>query len=220
MYIYVISNEINGKIYVGMHGGKLTPQDYLRSKFYAACKGANTHLHRAIRKHGENTFSITPLMSVHGISREQLGDLERYFIRCLQSQAPEIGYNMTPGGDGQAKGFSPTQATRQKIREAVTGKPKSAEARQRIRESKLGANNPQFGKPRTKEERHKISTTLQSDVHRERLRNLHLGTTHSEATKQKMRGVHTGIRHTDETRRKLSDIAKAREAAKREATCS
>jgi hypothetical protein len=32
MFVYVIKNDIDGKIYVGMHGGNLTPQNYLRSK--------------------------------------------------------------------------------------------------------------------------------------------------------------------------------------------
>lgn len=91
MYVYEITNLINGKSYIGK-----TTQP-IEKRWYQHCKnaeyGKDTYLYRAIRKYGVESFEIM-------IVEEVVGDLnvrERHWISC---KSP--AYNMTEGGDGGA----------------------------------------------------------------------------------------------------------------------
>lgn len=66
MFVYCITNDVNGKIYIGKwHRKNLVSR--LKGHFVDAVKGSPSYLHRAIRKYGEEKFSIVPVQSVHGI---------------------------------------------------------------------------------------------------------------------------------------------------------
>lgn len=91
MIIYQITNNVNGKTYVGKTGK--TPEE----RFYFHCKeaeyGSDTHLHRSIRKHGGSNYTIKIVESQ--VPPEDIDDRERHYIKTLN---PE--YNMTKGGEG------------------------------------------------------------------------------------------------------------------------
>ena len=93
MYIYRITNKINGKEYVGKTE---KPDIQLRWKRHLAdSKYHKTKLYNAIKKYGADNFEIFVMECTGKVSRDKLNDREKYWIEVLE---PE--YNMTKGGDG------------------------------------------------------------------------------------------------------------------------
>jgi group I intron endonuclease len=90
MYIYLLRNMVNGKIYVGKTVN--TPEKRFRQHIDAS-KQKKTYLHRSISKHGEEHFVVEVLEVVH--DKNLLDSKEIYWISKLE---PE--YNMTTGGEG------------------------------------------------------------------------------------------------------------------------
>lgn len=123
MQIYCIYCTVSNKYYVGR-----TTQD-LQSRWYNhvwdALHGKKFHLHNAIRKYGPSAFTIWSLPGDSNLH-------ERLWILALRSYDPEIGYNMTLGGDG---GGIPTEETRAKMkgRQHMLGKKFSPESLERAR---------------------------------------------------------------------------------------
>lgn len=155
MHVYVITNLVNSKIYVGQTCQNL--DRYLRSDVTRALlngEDRKPHLYNAIRKYGEAAFVIRSL--VEAFDKEQADKLEQFFIRTLETQDKKIGYNIAAGGSGsfgytrtfsdehRAKlaaiwtGRKHTEATKEKMRLASIGKPKSAEHRAKLSKAKMG----------------------------------------------------------------------------------
>lgn len=92
--IYVITNMVNGKLYIGQ-----TRQTLAHRKGehrYRLDLGERDHkLYRAFRKYGFENFRFEVLMHC---GKEDLDSLEVFFIRAFNSF--HRGYNMTCGGDG------------------------------------------------------------------------------------------------------------------------
>jgi group I intron endonuclease len=88
MQIYKITNEINGKIYIGKNATSLP--NYM---------GSGVILNEAKLKYGIENFSKEILED--GIQDiETLNRREVYWISFFNSQDRTIGYNITTGGDG------------------------------------------------------------------------------------------------------------------------
>ena len=96
MFIYKITNEINGKAYIGC-----TTQEppTLRWKTHRAQArfGCQFPLHRAIRKYGVESFSFAVIYECSSL-REMVA-CERGLIAEHGTYAPH-GYNITSGGEG------------------------------------------------------------------------------------------------------------------------
>lgn len=96
--VYLATNVINGKIYVGKTSfGK---ENRWRGHVSEAKKGERSRLNYAILKHGEENFFVTFLEEAR--TEEENGILERIWIFLLGSKNPSIGYNMTDGGEGSS----------------------------------------------------------------------------------------------------------------------
>lgn len=93
MYIYVITNNINGKEYIGKTT-KLNIKDRWK-RHLADSKYHKSKLYNSINKYGSNNFTIDVMECTGNVTRERLNDRERYWIEVIE---PE--YNMTKGGDG------------------------------------------------------------------------------------------------------------------------
>lgn len=87
--VYLIINRVNNKKYIG-----ITTRD-ISDRFKEHCK-ADSYIGRAIRKYGENNFSIQMIDMAH--TKEELFDLEVKHISNYNSFRD--GYNQTVGGDG------------------------------------------------------------------------------------------------------------------------
>ena len=96
--IYLITNTLNGKNYVGKTKQKLEKR--ITQHKYDSRKG-RPGLGAAIRKYGWENFSVEVLETC---PVEMLNEREMFWIRELNSKAPN-GYNLTDGGDGNS-GFS------------------------------------------------------------------------------------------------------------------
>lgn len=97
--IYKITNLINGKIYIGQTKNKIEERFNGHIKQAKANKKSDhSILHEAIRKYGEEKFK-TELLDIAD-SKEELDIKEKYWIKELNSQNKNIGYNITQGGDG------------------------------------------------------------------------------------------------------------------------
>ena len=94
-YIYKITNNINGKIYIGktMRSIKQRWKEHLANIKKEECK--NRPLYRAINKYGVENFSIEEIEECSDII---LSDREKYWIEYYNSF--KNGYNATKGGDG------------------------------------------------------------------------------------------------------------------------
>jgi group I intron endonuclease len=101
MLIYKITNKINGKIYVGK------TEKSIEKRFKIHIKNAlvglrQSRLYSAIRKYGASNFSIEVIevLEQKDCVIEKLNALEIKYIKDLDSKNPNVGYNMTDGGDG------------------------------------------------------------------------------------------------------------------------
>ena len=96
-YIYQITNDINGKIYVGKTVKNNIQERWKEHlKDYKKSRCEKRPLYDAMNKYGPENFSIKELEEC---SLEELNDKEIYWIEKLDSF--KYGYNATAGGDGK-----------------------------------------------------------------------------------------------------------------------
>ena len=69
--------------------------------------GSSKYINRVVNKYGRDRIKTDILYCMFDNNvlnkkekRNQLGELERHFIKLYDSRNPEIGMNLTPGGDG------------------------------------------------------------------------------------------------------------------------
>lgn len=153
MVVYLVTNTLNGKGYVGITS-KAVARRWTNHKA-DALSGKQTALHRAIGKYGVDAFTVSVLAS--GLSPEGLVISEIQIIKQLRTRVPH-GYNMTQGGDGTpglthtpearakigagAKGRIFSAERNRKLSDARKGKPLSLEHRAKLAASKLGKRLP------------------------------------------------------------------------------
>lgn len=166
-YCYRITNQVNGKIYIG----KATD---IRKRWNQHKTASNRQdpndfsiLHRAMLKHGFDKFIIEQL-SEHETEAESLAQ-EMQLIEAYQSRNRDIGYNLTEGGEGSS-GYKHTNVAKQKMSEIKKmayigegnpfyGKTHSTDTRALISEfasTRTGEANPFHGKKHSEESLRKI----------------------------------------------------------------
>lgn len=93
-YIYKITNNINGKIYIGMTYRTIQERWKEHQNDCNRRQAENRPLYRAMNKYGIENFSIEVLEKT-----DNPEERERYWIERLGSF--KYGYNATLGGDGK-----------------------------------------------------------------------------------------------------------------------
>ena len=174
MIIYKITNLKNNKIYVGQDT-KNNPKYY----------GSGTYLKRAIKKYGKRNFKKEILERCK--TTEELNQVEKHWIKKLNSKNKKIGYNLTDGGDG-AVGYQHTMETKMKM--SISHKNMSNETKQKLSKSLIGNKNS-LGYKHTDESRKNMSESK-------------IGKKHTEETKRKLSKLHKGKQFTEEHRKNLS----------------
>ncbi len=136
MLIYVITNKLSGKQYVGQ------TQRTLKARIYEHRHGKVLYIDRAIRKIGWENFTVEVLEECKTL--EELNEREMYWIRKLNSKKPN-GYNRTDVGNGR-RGHHLSEDTKKRLSEmrrgpknANYGKPISDWQKKRISEARTGA---------------------------------------------------------------------------------
>lgn len=135
MYIYKITNKINGKIYIGQ-----TVRN-VKVRFKEHCRHKNTYIERAIQKHGDKNFIVETICEADSI--DKLNELEKKYISLYKSNDVNFGYNLCEGGKN-TKGF----------RHKKESKLKMSEAKSKLY---MGNKNPFYGKHHSKEQCEKWS---------------------------------------------------------------
>ena len=137
MYIYEIVNTANGDKYIGQTISNIEYR--FRKHRELAGRGGGYKLHNAIRKYGEENFTISILDTA--VSEQELNEKEEYYI---DKERPY--YNILPGG---AIRLSPESI--EKMRKSLTGKKQSQETiDKRFRKVRELQKDPQFLKERGK----------------------------------------------------------------------
>ena len=89
-YVYKTTNKVNNKIYIGQ---KKSPV-FLGNKYF----GSGKYLKHAINKYGEQNFCVELVECAE--SKEELSNLEIFYIKKYNSTNSDIGYNIAKGGIG------------------------------------------------------------------------------------------------------------------------
>lgn len=110
MFIYLITNKINGKQYIGK-----TKRDV--NKRIIEHINANTYIGRAIRKYSLESFNISIIDS--SVAEDVLDEKEKYWIKFYDCKSPN-GYNLTDGGEG-LHGHTFSKKHRRKLSEVAKG---------------------------------------------------------------------------------------------------
>jgi group I intron endonuclease len=124
MWIYKITNILNNKIYIGQ---TIRPINQRFKRHLNDAYKLDTHLARAIRKYGQNNFTIEEIDKA--MTQNELNKKEQYWIRYYDSV--NTGYNET---DAISKSGGNTYKSKTPKELKAIGK--------KIRQSKLGGNNP------------------------------------------------------------------------------
>lgn len=93
--MYRITNTVAGKSYIGITGKSAEQRFAQHMRIARSGKGGS--LHRSMRKHGVECFSVEPVANFE--SRSDVLEAEVRAIKKENTKAPN-GYNMTQGGEG------------------------------------------------------------------------------------------------------------------------
>lgn len=150
-YVYITTNLINGRQYIGQHSGDSFDKRY---------HGSGTTLQKAMKKYGKQNFKTEVLEWAK--TAENLNELEIYWISLFDAVNSERFYNITIGGEALGAGESHpcygkplseerkhnliahnhnrvfSEETRKKISIANTGNSLSLEHKQKLIQSNLG----------------------------------------------------------------------------------
>lgn len=156
-YIYLTTNLIDNKKYIGMHkynGDGIDP-NYL---------GSGIHLRRAVEKYGKDNFTCEILCWCN--TRDELLDKEKYYTDLYKAPINEEFYNIADGGKGGHSTYYVQPLTQKQLDTLEYGRhlPASDKQKAQLRERRLGC--------------------VVSEETRNKLRNAGLGRKASDATKE------------------------------------
>lgn len=118
--VYIHTNKINGKKYVGQTQCNPPEKRWLGGHGYRH----NNYFYNSIKKYGWNNFEHEIIERY--LTKEEANELEKLLIKELNTTNRDIGYNLTIGGEGIA-GYSHTEESKEKMRKAKLGRHLSEE---------------------------------------------------------------------------------------------
>ena len=202
--VYVHTNKINGKKYVGqtIYGDKPHKRwdngnGYRNSSYF----------YKAIQKYGWDGFEHEVV--ANSLTAQEADNFEKILIKELDTTCQNKGYNIEPGGN---RNKTMSDATKKKISESHIG-----DKNPMYGVSLSGEKNGMYGKHHTDETKMRISETISGE------KNTHYGKPMSEETKQKIsqskKGKYTGDsnpfygkHHTEETKNRISEANRGENA--------
>ena len=164
--VYVHTNKINGKMYVGITGQN-PEQRWQNGAGYKKCR----RFENAIKKYGWDNFEHDIVAS--NLTLEEANNMEKMLIEKLDLQNPDVGYNLSGGGDTHLacdetkrilseahKGRRHTEEECANISKANKGKKKPDSWVKKRIGLKAGENHPLYGKSPSEETLKKRSDSL------------------------------------------------------------
>lgn len=204
--VYLTTNLINGKQYIGDHSANLIKDSYI---------GSGVLITKAIKKYGKQFFKREILDFFN--TKEEAFNAQEKFINEYNTLVPN-GYNVSPKGGHQVKNsFNDetikklknrivSEDTKQKMREAhkkrkyyANGHKLSDETREKIKKS---WEKRRIEKPLSDESRKKMSLSRMGK------KNSFYGKHHTEKTKEKLRNISKDYMKTEEYRENMSESVK------------
>ena len=157
-YIYLITNQVNNKIYVGKHHTDNLDDGYM---------GSGKIIKRAITKYGIENFTKVYLAFCD--AEEKLNWLEKFYIK--KYKAREVGYNLTDGGDGVTGLYgtkNPMYGVHRCGENAPNyGKQHSTETKQKMSKARMGLHwnlseetKQKMSKPKSDETKQKMKNSF------------------------------------------------------------
>lgn len=142
MVVYKITNNINGKVYIGQTTAPI------KERWSKHCSPSSNcvKLKNAIQKYGESNFTVEIIAECS--NRDELNKLEKSLIQ--KHNSIESGYNLTDGGNA----FNHSEETKDKIRKFRVGYRFSDEAKEKMSKSAKG-------RKMSEEQKKKISESLE-----------------------------------------------------------
>lgn len=220
MQIYKIINLINNKIYVG--------KDQNNKENYF---GSGKLIKQAIKKNGLKNFK-KEILEYNIKNKDVLCKREKFWIKKLNSQNPNIGYNISSGGEyGDTFTNNPNkEIIRKKLSKSCKGNKngfykktllecwinkygkENADVKMKIYKEKMSKATK--GILRSKEAKNNISKgkkgILFSDEHKLHISQSKKGQKMSNECKNKISKTLRGRKFTEEHKKKLSDAQKRR----------
>lgn len=220
MYIYKVTNLINGKVYIGQ-----CARDVKRSMSYY---GSGKLIRLAIEKYGIESFEKTVLEECS--SKEELDMKEREYIQKYNSV--EHGYNISLGGNGGNLGPIVNEKISQTVKSqwesgkydhvvfpALSGKRHTEETKQKLSIAQQGDKAYWYNKKLTDEHREKISRATKIAYDNPVVRENFMKAIHSEEYRKKASESRKGMSpwnkgksspYSEETIEKMRESAKNR----------
>jgi len=173
--VYKTTNSINGKSYIGAHA----PAD---GNIYDGYMGSGRAIKAAIKEYGKENFSKEILFIAD--TPEEMYDKEKELI-----EPGPNSYNIAEGGIGGGAGENnpmwgrsgenaprwgahTSEETKQKISEALKGRPCSEETKKKISEAKKGYKQSQYTKDKRAATHAKDYIITYPDGQEEKIKNL------------------------------------------------
>lgn len=125
-YIYLTTNLINNKKYIGQHKSEIFDPNY---------RGSGKRIKKAIQKYGIDNFSTVPIEKC--VDKMDLDNKEKYYISLYNAVTDKNYYNIALGGSGAQVLFQ-TDETKRKISLANKGKKRTEEMNVRMRKRVSG----------------------------------------------------------------------------------
>lgn len=183
-YLYKITNQLNGKIYIGQ---TVNEKRRWTAHLSYAKKPEETgqHIHRAMAKYGVENFIYEIISTCE--TQEDADEAEIQLIKQYDSRNEEKGYNVAPGGNVVwPSGLPPhmypsygkkcSDEKKKKISDSNKNKNLGKEPWQKGKTSIIeprilsGTDHPMYGKTHTKESRLKISNTHKGKLKSEKMK--------------------------------------------------
>lgn len=184
-YVYLTTNLLNGKQYVGDRSCNCEPE---KDKYL----GSGTYYKRAEKLHKKQNFKKEILNDSFKTRQEAFDAQARYIIE-YNTLVPN-GYNISPKGGNKGKECL-SQETKNKISNAKKGTFQTEETKRKRSESMIGKN---IGKKRTEEAKIKYSNAKKGKSSPMK------GKKWSAESKKKMSLTCTGKKTSEEIKKKIS----------------
>lgn len=206
-YIYLTTNKINGKKYIGQH----TKETFDKSYY-----GSGIHITRAIKKYGKDNFTCEVLDWAE--TKEELDELEIEWIAKSDAIHSDEYYNIAPGGGGVGSGeFNPNYGKPSPMR----GRKHTEESRKKMSEAHIGVQAGEkcywWGKQRSDDTKRKMSINRRGKTAGEN--HPMWGKHHSEETKHKLSEAKKEWCSNEENKKILSEAMKGKLAGEKNPSC-
>ena len=186
-YIYLITNQVNGKNYIGQRKCPKNKFPETDTKYM----GSGLNINRAFEKYGMQNFSKSILAVAH--TKENIDILEKVFIALYRAEG-KVEYNIADGGTGGNLG----EECNKRISLSLKGHIVSEESKKKNSVSHKGRTSPNKGKKTSEETKRK-----QSMAHKRKA-----GHPVSEEVRKKISATLKGHPVSEEVRKKISEKTK------------